>query len=339
MLDLRPREFQSPDTRRDDARTLAAEGRFQEAVLLGQAVNRERRDTAFERELRDWRHRCASTTQAGSGRPDWPPRLPDPWPDLVDRIPEIQRAELTATLLGGALLHHGSLIVRGLLAPERAASYVKAIERAFGGRDAGGPDALHDPLEPSDGRNLGLERAFGGAHTILMADAPEFLALWMDEIEACGVLGAVSDYLGERPAISANKANLYRLPPDPGTQWHQDGAFLGHDIRTVNLWVAATECGIDAPGLEIIPWRIDHIVDTGTDGSKFGWSVGEGFADRLAQGRDIPSPHFRPGDAILFDQLCLHRTGVRPSMTRGRYAIETWMFAPSHYRDGVPLAI
>ena len=49
----------------------------------------------------------------------------------------------------------------------------------------------------------------------------------------------------------------------------------------------------------------------------------------------------RPGDAVLFDHLLLHRTGVDPSMTATRYATETWFFAPSAYPDPlkqVPLA-
>jgi hypothetical protein len=33
----------------------------------------------------------------------------------------------------------------------------------------------------------------------------------------------------------------------------------------------------------------------------------------------------------MFDHLCLHRTGTDKGMTNGRYAIETWSFAPSAY--------
>jgi hypothetical protein len=54
----------------------------------------------------------------------------------------------------------------------------------------------------------------------------------------------------------------------------------------------------------------------------------------------IVRPRFEPGDALLFDHLMLHRTASEPSMTKRRYAIETWFFAPSAYPDGqVPLVI
>jgi hypothetical protein len=49
-------------------------------------------------------------------------------------------------------------------------------------------------------------------------------------------------------------------------------------------------------------------------------------------------PVFEPGDVLLFDDLFLHRTAVDPAMTRDRYAIETWFFAPSAYPAGqIPL--
>ena len=37
----------------------------------------------------------------------------------------------------------------------------------------------------------------------------------------------LSDYFGERPALSVQKWTLRRIPPDTLTGWHQDGAFLG----------------------------------------------------------------------------------------------------------------
>jgi hypothetical protein len=327
---------------RQQARLLADQGQFRDAVSLGQQVNRRQPDATLERQLANWRHRAFFEPCERKSRADWPPRVRDPFPGLVDEIPEIRPSELTAERLGGALQNHGSLIVRGLLPAERMPSYVDDIERTFAARQAGAgaEQSLYAPLEPVDGQTLAFARAFVGDFTILMADAPHFLARWMDEIDDRGVLGAVSDYLGERPVLLANKMTLYRLPHNPGSQWHQDGAFLGGtSIRTVNLWVACTECGVDAPGLDIIPWRLNEIVATGTHGSLFDWSVGDGLAEQLAGSRAFSSPHFKPGDAILFDQLCLHRTGFRPGMTRGRHAIETWLFAPSHYRDGVPLVI
>ena len=42
-------------------------------------------------------------------------------------------------------------------------------------------------------------------------------------------------------------------------------------------------------------------------------------------------PVFEPGDALILDHMNLHRTAVDAAMTRDRYAIEAWFFAPSTY--------
>jgi hypothetical protein len=54
----------------------------------------------------------------------------------------------------------------------------------------------------------------------------------------------------------------------------------------------------------------------------------------------VTRPTFEPGDALLFDHFCLHRTAVDPAMTETRYATETWCFAPSAFPDDtVPLVL
>jgi ectoine hydroxylase-related dioxygenase (phytanoyl-CoA dioxygenase family) len=140
----------------------------------------------------------------------------------------------------------------------------------------------------------------------------------------------LSDYLGERPALSVKKWTLRRVPVDSGTNWHQDGAFLG-SVRTVNLWVALSDCGVTAPTVDVVARRLDHLVETGTGGAFFDWSVGQEVVDRARGDAPIVRPQFQAGDALLFDDYNLHRTATSAEMTDVRYAIESWFFAPSSY--------
>ena len=162
----------------------------------------------------------------------------------------------------------------------------------------------------------------------------------MELVEDTGVAALVEAYFGERPALSVNKCTLRRVPTDANTSWHQDGAFLGRDVRSLNLWLALSPCGGDAPGLDIVPQRFDEILPTGTEGAIFDWSPSPQVVEDAVGGPDaIVSPEFGPGDALLFDHMFLHRTGIAPGMTRERWAIESWFFAPSSYPDGlIPLA-
>ena len=151
----------------------------------------------------------------------------------------------------------------------------------------------------------------------------------------------LTEYLGERPVLSVNKSVLRRVSPlTAGADWHQDGAFMGKDIRSLNVWLTLTPCGREAPGMDIVPRRLDDIVETGTEGANFDWSVAPAAVDGVAGEAGVTRPLFEAGDALLFDHLFLHRTASDPAMTRDRYAIETWFFAPSAYpSEHVPLVL
>ena len=91
--------------------------------------------------------------------------------------------------------------------------------------------------------------------------------------------------------------------------------------------------------MDLVPKRLEEIAETGTEGANFDWSVSPAVVERVAAPEGTVRPEFKAGDALLFDHLNLHRTAADPSMTRDRYAIETWFFAPSVYPEKqVPLA-
>ena len=153
----------------------------------------------------------------------------------------------------------------------------------------------------------------------------------LDTFERVGLREVITEYLGERPAISVNKCTLRRVDSSAGTAWHQDGAFLGEGVRALNVWVSLSHCGVDAPGLDIIPRRLENIVSTGTEGAIFEWSVSDQVAAEAAGDAGIVRPTFEPGDVVLFDDLFLHRTAVEPEMPNTRYAIESWFFGPTGF--------
>jgi hypothetical protein len=74
-------------------------------------------------------------------------------------------------------------------------------------------------------------------------------------------------------------------------------------------------------------------------GEYYDQSVSDDTAASFGVGK-IVRPVFNVGDAILFNQLSLHRTGVDTSMTNTRHAIEMWFFAASTFPDNqLPLSV
>jgi hypothetical protein len=201
-------------------------------------------------------------------------------------------------------------------------------------------DGLYEQFHPEPPFEITPEdrawiRNSGG---IWAADSPRLMFDMLELFDRVGLRRLIAGYLGERPALSLNKCTLRKVSPDAGTSWHQDGAFLG-DVRALNVWLALSRCGEDAPGLDLVPRRLDEIVPTGTDGALFGWSVSPAVAQEAARGLEILRPTFEPGDALLFDDLFLHRTAADREMPNPRYAIESWFFGPSAFPgEYAPLA-
>ena len=240
-------------------------------------------------------------------------------------------------VLQSAVFRHGFLIVRGLLDPPCAEQLVADIDRAYAAYDeVGGHSAEADPtgwyrrFEP--GYEAFIPRPWlrsGGA--MLAVDSPPALFDIIEAFDEVGVRKLVTKFLGEPPVLLGQKWTLRRASATESfSDWHQDGSFMGDDIRSLDLWVALSDCGVDAPSLDLVPTRLDRIVETGTGDAEYDWGVGTSVVLDAAE-VEVVRPIFRPGDAIFFDHYALHRTGFDPDMPGTRYAIEAWFAAPSHY--------
>lgn len=328
---------------------LIAAGRYLEAIRVLTAANRERRDHETERRLVRLRLEAFAELDRSGGPPSWPPAGPadDVFAARVGP-PEVNRAALTADVLRSGIQRHGCVVVRGLVNPTSVAQVLEGIECAFAACDAHvGDSPWYQPFDPGSGDHL-FPRGWDPliprewvrrADAILAVDSPPTLFDVIEALEEAGVGDLLTAYLGERPVLSAKKTALrWARSGTDADWWHQDGAFLGADIHAVNVWIALSHCGEDAPSIDFVDRRLNWIVETGAEGARYEWSVGP---DALAHAKgDTPvvRPTFAPGDALLFDQFFLHRTGVSPGMTRDRFAIEAWCFGSSTFPpDQIPI--
>jgi hypothetical protein len=330
-----------PSSARSLTTSLQDEGRLLEAIDTLTRANRRSRDPEIERDLVRLRNEAFDTlTTARVGPPPapWPGDVPRVLPDATG-LATVQPARLTLDTLRDGIQHHGCLYVPRLIEADEVHRLVDGIDRAFAACDrfeAGEPAdrALpwFAPFRPRGGAKGNHSRKWvresGG---LWAAESPRVLFDLLEIFERLELDDLIEGYLGERPVLSMNKCTLRRVPVDTKADWHQDGAFLGEGIRTVNVWLALSDCGIDAPGLDVVPRRLPDVVETGTGGAIFDWAVGQDVVDEVARDAPVLRPHFNAGDVLLFDHLFLHRTAVSPTMTRERHAIETWCFAPSVY--------
>ncbi len=309
-------------------------------------VNRSERSRATERRLLWLRHLAGVRyLSAAPSDPEHPAPDNDGLPEFDGDLPSIEARDLTPELLRAGILRDGCLLVRGLVDRDEALRFADQIDRSFDERerhDAGEAVAegyyeefvLHPPFDPYLGRPW--IKMGGGVYA---ADSP-MLSFEMNEMfQAAGLPQLVSGYLGEPALISVHKTTLRKADPSvPGT-WHQDGKFMG-PVRALNLWLSLSRCGDEAPGLNIVPRRLDGYAPTKTEEAVLDTQVSRTKAEEAAGDRQIIRPIFEPGDALFFDELFLHETGSDPSMPNPRFAIESWFFGASGFPAAyAPIAV
>lgn len=340
------------------ADALLAGGDVRSAIDLLTGANRQQQTPDLERALVRTRHEGVASLPA-------PARsiggaqviVAESGGDLF----EVDAAHLTAATVRAGFAQSGCVLVRGLVPPERVAHLVDGIDATYAAFDAAAagdnaydeawywpfpmPDLISPanageavvlaPGAPPAGRPMpaNVHRRFtrdgGGIWTV---DSPRMLFELFELVDDLGIGAVIAEFLGERALLSANKCNVRRVPAEekPGG-WHQDGAFLGEDVGAFNLWISLSPCGVEAPGLDLVPKRFDHLVESGSDDAYFKWSLSDHDVEVAAAGVRIVRPEFEAGDALLFDHRLVHRTGTSPDMIHERHAIEAWWFSPSAF--------
>jgi len=273
--------------------------------------------------------------------------------DRPQGLPEIAASDLSAAVLRYAIKNHGALIVRGMLPQQKLRQELRdIIDKVI---DSTHPDVLksrnyqrgiyYNP--PTDigsftsPRNMAVIRKFlsdvGGA---MCMESPGVAEVLLDLYDSMGLKQILTEYLEEAPCVSVKKWVLRRTKlPISEDGWHQDGAFMGTDIKSLNMWLTLTHCGAqtEAPGLDIVPGRTQEIINA--EGAAFEWSSGPEAVEAALGGKAYISPEFNSGDALFFDHFNLHRSQFRDHFSKPRHAIETWFFGSESFPKGqIPIA-
>jgi hypothetical protein len=266
----------------------------------------------------------------------------------VGVIPEVSARELTAEKLQSAIHDHGYLMVRGLMPEESCATLRYAIDSALRARLevavpnasglSNGPFYYESPYFP--GKHIGFaaqfkKKKFDRTGSIMVVDSPRGAFHVLEQFRAINLSKLLTEYFGE-PAVIASRKWTFRLVAPlldqaVGGGWHQDGQFMGVNARAINLWIPLSPCGesTSAPGLALIPRRLDRILEYGTGSARIDWVVAGEVVAEVAEGAPEVKPHFAAGDALFFDHLSLHRTGHARNQTQNRYALESWFYGAS----------
>ena len=295
------------------------------------------RDREAERRVLRLRHIAGiRAMQEAEGGADFADPAVASLPD-ADGLPEFARDALTPGLLRAGILRDGCVLVRGLIDRQAALDFAAQIDRAYAERNkmaegqspAPGYYEEFEAREPFD-IHVGARSWVQAGGGLLAPDSPLLATEMLDLFASADLQRLVGDYLGEYPLLSLQKTTLRKATPDVPGAWHQDGKFMG-EVRALNLWLSLSRCGDEAPGLDLVPRRLDELVATETDDAVLAYQVSTAQAQQAAGDKPILRPVFEPGDALFFDEMFLHQTASDPSMPNPRYAVESWFFGASAF--------
>ena len=241
-------------------------------------------------------------------------------------------------------MHHGCVLVRGLITQARAARLADDIDRAHEVRhqriETGEPVADQswfvpfqdfDPPFGMDPFSEGLRAS--DQPSLMTADSPRTLFDVLDTFEEIGLVPVIEEYLGERAVLSIEKTTLRRTR-QAWPSWHQDGSFITGGVRSVDCWLALGHCGADSDtlGLDIVPRRFDQVISFNDGDGNVPFVIPPARVAELTGDTPVVSPEFWAGDALFFDDLFLHCTGWPQEQHTGtRRAVEAWFFGASRY--------
>jgi hypothetical protein len=165
-----------------------------------------------------------------------------------------------------------------------------------------------------------------GANFIDIHDIPGAKALIKDALRLPRVSFCLRSILDQIPEIDVSYTRLVDPVDVPCPDWHQDRQFLKND-RAWTLWIALDSCGLYAPSIQFAP--LDH-AETNTlyehrerthvvNGSRV---FPSDLAEAIFQGRSPIRPQFEPGDAVFFDENCLHSTFNSGTMRTRRLSVD-----------------
>lgn len=281
------------------------------------------------------------------------------------RIPEIKASELTVDFLKKSIREKGCVIVRNYFDVDDVKTMRAYIDHAFAVNDNNASfvnkylskqidlkevlektkadiqqKQKHNPTYTNTvklGRTLAQPLGKNKSH--LTAQTPILTEKLLNLFERKQLKSLLRSYFGSEPCVSVYKWVLRRAsPPEAPIDFHQDGAFMGDEITSLNCWISLSDCGAgyDVHGMDIVPIRHMNAFEKGT--GVLNWTISPQSVIEKYSAEAIVTPTFQAGDLFFFDHLLVHRTQSIPNPASKRYAIETWFFDSVNFpKNQIPL--
>ncbi|MEZ0373882.1 MAG: hypothetical protein ACAI44_32625 [Candidatus Sericytochromatia bacterium] len=237
--------------------------------------------------------------------------MPTDYPHL-----EIDASELTFEILEAMLVRYNCLVIRRFALPMLMERILQRALQVFEQRQqfaaAANPAKSHV--------------SFIGIHELDLPGAPPHQILTM--FAASKLKPLIQQLIGTPIYFNLAEAACRKiLPqrPDLLVLFHQDGFFdLTPPWRHINCWLPLVPCGIDAPGIAVVPSGLqDMLSKPSADNSAVArYGFPECAAYVASHSDALWQPALNPGDVLIMNEFAVHGSFGTPTMTKTRYNLE-----------------
>jgi hypothetical protein len=133
--------------------------------------------------------------------------------------------------------------------------------------------------------------------------------------------------------VSSNTAQQFKTWQQP-IRMHCDGPTLSKHTFSINLWVPLADCGVDAPGLQLVPGpfrplqeAVKHDAERSYVDAELEQEQQRLYSSGL-DGKPRFAPQMRRGDVLIFHNWIMHASYSTPEMRRTRTSFELRFDAP-----------
>lgn len=231
--------------------------------------------------------------------------------------PVVEADHASAAELDILLTRYGAVLLRRCFAPSLLAALTAAAETLFREREE---------LKARGQLTGKMERQYA-RNSLDYRDLKPRFPSEMDELLHPQYVGMATRYLNGQPQPS-HITSIRRMVPGGNRlsmlPFHQDQAVIGRP--TLNLWVALSPCGRDAPRLEVVLTDRTELLPTHCpEDIPFATNRLQIEETLVASTFGIDAlwhPEFAAGDAMVFKGTTVHRTYKKPEMSSPRLNAE-----------------
>lgn len=241
-----------------------------------------------------------------------------------------------------SLREHGGIVLRNAIAPERCAFYRKLItathehlERQCAAQGHPVEGVVDDDQHKPGWHRLAYELREGQLPPGVFEQANPGFSIF--DLIGDMRFGMIMSRFFEGDYRVSPSAHTRRISPDSACHsktfqkpalCHIDAQYHNPRHFSLNFWVPLDDCGVDAPGLQIVQDNVfdtqrfveyDH--DAGTFNAGKLEIINERVFDHFDRGR-LFAPELRVGDVFIIHNWSIHESSFRNGMSKVRQSCE-----------------